>query len=150
MEKRWPDIEDKFYKKNNLRKSGDGPGGKFNGPSIKYILKEASLKQMEEVINDDSVSLHFTNYLRSIRELHSFVTAKELGNFEPVLNTFKSHFYYLYDNYKLNMSLKIHVIIDHYDHCFKSTGLSLKDTNGEFTVRLQQLLEDNAQKQQFS
>ena len=28
------------------------------------------------------------------------------------------------------------MIIDHYDHYLKSTGLTLKDTNGEFTESL--------------
>ena len=43
LEKFFPLEIQKFYKEHNLKKSGEGPGGKFNGPSIKFILREENL-----------------------------------------------------------------------------------------------------------
>ena len=40
-----------FYKKHCLNKSGEGPGGKFNGPSIKYILREDNFFYLENRYN---------------------------------------------------------------------------------------------------
>ena len=31
-------MKEEFYMRHNLKKSGEGPGGKFAGPSIKYTL----------------------------------------------------------------------------------------------------------------
>ena len=47
-EKSFPEVMGAFYKENNLSKTGEGPGGKFNGPSIKFLLREESLLQLEE------------------------------------------------------------------------------------------------------
>ena len=41
---------EEFYPKLHLKKSGQGPGGKFNGPSIKNILKDEFLKLLEELL----------------------------------------------------------------------------------------------------
>ena len=63
---------------------------KFNGPSIKYILREANLLELEDKLTNLEEVVQFTNYFRSIRNLHEFVVASELGDFEPVINNFKS------------------------------------------------------------
>ena len=48
LEKMYPvEMIDEFYQKHNLKKSGEGPGGKFNGPSIKYILQDKVLNDLE-------------------------------------------------------------------------------------------------------
>ena len=39
-----------FYPKHNLKKSGGGPGGQFNGPAIKAILKEEYLIVLEIIL----------------------------------------------------------------------------------------------------
>ena len=67
LEKFFPLEIQKFYKEHNLKKSGEGPGGKFNGPSIKFILREENLCELEaELIEDASP---FISYLNSIRSL---------------------------------------------------------------------------------
>ena len=33
-------------KKHGLKKSGDGPGGKFNGPKIENFIKEENLTEL--------------------------------------------------------------------------------------------------------
>ena len=39
LENLFPDVMTNFYRAHNMNKSGQMPGGKFNGPSIKYILR---------------------------------------------------------------------------------------------------------------
>ena len=57
-----------FYKKHCLSKSGEGPGGKFNGPSIKYILREDNLFDLENRLeNNLEEAVQFTNYFWAIR-----------------------------------------------------------------------------------
>ena len=42
-----------------------------------------------------------------------------------------ANFYELYEDFKLPMTLKIHVIVDHYADYFKETGIFFKSTNDE-------------------
>ena len=50
LEHYFPDEMINFYAENHLKKSGQGPGGKFNGPSIKHILKDEILDQLENIL----------------------------------------------------------------------------------------------------
>ena len=43
----------------------------------------------------------------------------------------KKHFNTLYDNFHINMTLKIHVIFHHYEDYFEATGTNFRTTNGE-------------------
>ena len=54
------------------------------------------------------------------------------ADWEQKLFDFEQNFYYLYECFDLNMTLKIHVIIHHYRWYFTKTGTNFKDTNGEF------------------
>ena len=51
----------------------------------------------------------------------------------PALFDFQTNFEFLYEEFKLPMTLKIHVIIDHYSDYFMWTGKTMKYTNAEFT-----------------
>ena len=59
-------------------------------------------------------------------------TAVELHNSEEVINDFRISFNFLYDNYKMNMTLKTHVIFDHYGDYFQWTKKTFRHTSGEF------------------
>ena len=51
LEEIWPcEMMQEFYPKHNLKKSGGGPGGQFNGPAIKAILKEEYLIVLEIIL----------------------------------------------------------------------------------------------------
>ena len=52
-------------------------------------------------------------------------------NSEILINEFKCKFEKLYTDFKLPMTLKIHVIVDHYSDYFKETGNFFRKTNGE-------------------
>ena len=75
----------------------------------------------------------FISYMRSIRELHYLCTQGTLGDYQLILFDFKTNFDFLYMEYGLPMTLKIHVIYHHYQHYFDTTQESMRFTNGEFT-----------------
>ena len=56
------------------------------------------------------------------------------------LFNFEQYFFYLYEIYKLNTTLKIHVILAHYKFYFDKTGVKFKDTNSEFGETLHSTL----------
>ena len=76
----------------------------------------------------------FLNFLRNCKDLHSISVRTE---FKPEdadfhLFNFKINFDFLYENFGLNMTLKTHVILAHFDYYFKTTGTNFRITNGEF------------------
>ena len=61
-----------------------------------------------------------------------------LNSFSVIANIFRYHhhsskFFYLYENFGPNMTLKVHVIIDHYKYVFEKSGTTMRHSNGEFT-----------------
>ena len=48
-----------------------------------------------------------------------------------IIDEFKCKFNKMYEEFKLPMTLKIHVIVDHYADYFKETGKNFRLTNGE-------------------
>ena len=111
-------MKDEFYKRHCLSKTREGPGGKFNGVSIKYILDEKILEDLEATLPTYEVAVDFTNYLRSIRDIHQVCLAKEvdLDKSKEVLEDVSSKFYHLFMEHNLNMTLKVHIILHHYQY----------------------------------
>ena len=111
LEELYPcEMSDELYPKLHIKKSGEGPGGKFAGPSCKKILKEESLDLLEQILPTYNIAEDFTRFLRSIRNLHVMSVSKQLGDYTTVINEFEEHFYNLFHKYNLNMSLKVHVV----------------------------------------
>ena len=54
--------------------------------------------------------------MRSIRELHYLCTQNELGDYQLILHDFRTNFNYLFEEFRLPMTLKIHVNYDHYEY----------------------------------
>ena len=65
--------------------------------------------------------------------LHELCVAENLGDYETILFDFKTNFDFLYEEFNLPMTLKIHVIIDHYSDYFQWTNKTMRMTNSEFT-----------------
>ena len=133
LEELYPvEMKEEFYLRHNLKKSGEGPGGKFNGPSIKYVLREEVLKDLESTLPTFSIAEQFTNHLRSIRELHRVCTSKKLNLKEAkkAIGNFSDNFYNLYMEFELSMTLKTHIIIHHYLYFFQTTRKTMRWTNG--------------------
>ena len=131
LEKMYPvEMTEEFYKNLGLKKSGEGPGGKFAGPSIREILKEHRLQQLESILPTNSIAVEFTDYMRSIRSVHQMCVAKNLDpNYSEIIHDFSQKFYSMFMEYGLSMTLKIHVIIHHYKYYFDKTGKIFKYTS---------------------
>ena len=152
LEELYPvEMKDEFYVRHNLRKSGEGPGGKFNGPSIKYVLREEVLKDLESTLPTFSIAEQFSNYLRSIRELHRVCTAKKLNLKEAkkAIGNFSDKFYNLYMEFELSMTLKTHIIIHHYLYFFQTTRRTMRLTNGEFHESCHSTLRQSEERSNF-
>ena len=61
-----------------------------------------------------------------------FLIIQEQCILKNVLFGFSVNFEYLFENFKLNMTLKIHIILHHYKDYFDMTQKSMRFTNGEF------------------
>ena len=59
------------------------------------------------------------------------ISEKFNENYDTIINEFKCKFFKLYEHFNLPMTLKIHVIVDHYADYFKETGKNFRLTNGE-------------------
>ena len=69
----------------------------------------------------------FIKYLQSIQDLHIMCIEEKLpSDFRETLTKFKDCFNKLYDNFNLNMTLKIHVIFHHYEEYFETTGTNFR------------------------
>ena len=141
---------DFFYQKNNLKKSGDGPGGKFNGPKCKFIVSEEGVEDLEKTLPYETTP--YILLLKSIRELHRVcVTSKFLEiEWKEALFNFETNFYFLYHTANLNMTLKNHILIHHYKFYFETKGKNFKDTNGEFGETLHYTLKKHEQDHGYS
>ena len=51
---------------------------------------------------------------------------------QMILYDFSVNFNYLHDNFGLNMTMKVHIILHHYQDYFDWTGKTMRFTNGEF------------------
>ena len=74
----------------------------------------------------------FITDLRSLRSFHQLCEVETFGDYEEVLFDFKTNFEFLNEEFKLSMTLKIHVIFEHYSDYFQWTGKTMKYTNAEF------------------
>ena len=116
----------------SLKKSGLGPGGKFNGPKVKHLMSEKVLEELENILPSEGAP--FVSFIRAIRELHSVCITSDFRevDWKNALFHFEENFFFLYEHYELNMTLKIHIIIHHYPFYFSQMGKNFRETNGEF------------------
>ena len=123
MEEVYDEQMELFYKVHCLKKTGEGAGGKFNGPSIKTVFK--NLKDLEDMLPMEGFD--FVEYLQCLKEVHNMCIAETFDeNYQVLIDKFKCKFDTLYDKYKLNMPLKVHVIVDHYSDYFKQNRKKLQ------------------------
>jgi len=117
-----------YYKWHCLNKTGKGPGGKFNGPSIKKVLM--NLDDLTKSLPETAEPL--IQFLRSTLKLNTMcVEEDQRENFQEILDEFEESFETVYELFEMNMTLKIHVIIHHYADFFNMTKTHMKNTNGE-------------------
>ena len=119
--KLWPSDMTSFYLKNHLKKSGEGPGGQFNWPSITFILQESSILNLYTFIENCVNSVKFFDYLRTITDLHSVCMVPTVPEErEEVLADFWEKCDALHYEFNLSETLKIYVIKYHYMYYFNN------------------------------
>ena len=93
----------------------------------------------------------FLNYLRSIMELHLATISSEYSysRCEKAVFDFEIHFWYLHEQFNLSMTLKVHVIIDHYLWYFREMGTNFHDTKGEYVEALHYSLDGHEEKRKL-
>ena len=117
-----------FYLRHHLNKTGEAAGGKFNGPSLKTVLK--NLDDLEDELPESASS--FIDYFESINNLHIMCVEEKLSeNYQETIENFKQAFEVVHQEFGLSQTLKIHVIFDHYSDYFAMTGKKFRETNGE-------------------
>ena len=131
LESKHPHEMKAHYLNNYLKKSGEGPGGKFNGPSICTLLKECNLNHLETILTPEVIPI--LNFLRSLKTLHIVCTTSNFTTYKDELFDFEQHFNYLYNEGTLNMTPKIHVILDHYPQYFEKFQKKFYETHMEHT-----------------
>ena len=73
LESYYPCEMENFFKNLSLKRSGQGPGSQFNGPSLKTILEEDSLEMLYSIL---PVNGHaFISYFRSLKQVHRICLA---------------------------------------------------------------------------
>ena len=68
-----------------------------------------------------------------MRNLHELRVAENLGDYANILFDFNTNFEFFFEEFRLPMTLKIHVIIDHYSDYFQWSNQTMRLTNAEFT-----------------
>ena len=69
-----------------------------------------------------------------------YYSFSQLITYQKAINDFKDKLFFPSDNYKLSITLKIHVIIDQYQCYFEYTGKTLCHTNGKKAFHISETL----------
>ena len=78
------------------------------------------------------------------------VTSKfNVTDSKSILFDFEQNFYFLYEHFKMNMTLKIHIIIHHYAHYFEKMGKIFRDTNCESVETVHSSVKKHEEKKGF-
>ena len=113
---------------------GSGPGGDFNGPTIKDLINnESKLNELKDEISSEYEE--FIIHLKNIAQVHRVATRKELDidDAKLVLSKFPNDWKTMRDKFDLSESLKIHIIIDHMLDYFELTGKTFLTVSDEIT-----------------
>ena len=68
---------------------------------------------------------------------------------EKAVFDFEINFWFLHEHFQLPMTLKIHVIIDHYNWYFKEMGKNFHDTNGEYVEAVHYSLDGHEESRKY-
>ena len=139
-----------FYTRNNQKRSGEAAGGKFDGKSIKTLWSEKALGDLKENFPADIQP--FIEFLRSIREVHDVCMKEELdlsAIYKEKIDMFETNRKYLYEEFGLNQTMKMHIIRDHYVTYFKMMGRTLREVSSEYHEAVHHTHKDHERKRGF-
>ena len=81
MEEIFEDEMNYFYKLQCLNKNGEGPGGKFNGPSLKTVLDK--VEELDKIVQ--TKGFPFIEYLKVLKNFIQCAYLKILMNIMKLL-----------------------------------------------------------------
>ena len=83
--------------------------------------------------------------------MHSMCVEKILNpDFKSFITRYETAFTTLSQMFSINMTLKIHVILHHYEDYFECTGMSLCETNGEYVESAHSTLKNHEKRSSFA
>ena len=135
LEKRFPQEMAAYYTQFHIK--GSGPGGSFNGPTIKAILenRQGRLEKLSEIVLKYGIKYTlFIEHLENLARLNNAVNMRVLDKplIAKIIENLRNVFQQLQFEFDLSMSLKIHVIVDHYMDFFEAKNETLLRYTDEF------------------
>ena len=136
LEEFFPQEMEEFYAKHHIK--GSGPGGQFNGPTIKKILgnHNGKLDELENIVSKHGNDYKlFIEHLRNLEQLNIAVNLKRLDKelIAGIIDRLGNIFQRLQARFDLSMPLKVHVILHHYLEFFETFGETLLTYSDEIT-----------------
>ena len=115
-----------FKKERHIKSSG--PGGAYNGPTLKSIMTNCNgkLDDIKNIVleNGSGREMRFVTHLVNPNALNSAVNAKvlDLQKVKAIIDEFRENFFQMQTELNLSQSLKLHILFDHYVEHFEMTG----------------------------
>ena len=125
----FPAEMEKFKKDRHIK--GSGPGGDYNGPTLKSIMANTNgkLDDIENIIKEKGKGgeIRFVHHLRNLNELNKVVNLKvlDLPKVKEIIANLSDNFIKMQQEFSLSQTLKLHIIMDHYVDHFNMTQESL-------------------------
>ena len=117
-----------FKKERHIKSSG--PGGAYNGPTLKSIMTNCNgkLDDIKNIAleNGSGGEMRFVTHLVNLNALNSAVNAKvlDLQKVKEIVDELREYFFQMQTEFNLSPTLKLHILFDHYvEH--EMTGESL-------------------------
>ena len=118
-----------FKKERHIKSSG--PGGAYNGPTLKSIMTNCNgkLDDIKKIVleNGTGGEMRFVTHLVNLNALNSAVNAKvlDLQKVKEIVEELRENFFQMQTEFNLSQTLKLHILFDHYVEHFEMTGESL-------------------------
>ena len=136
LEEFFPQEIEQFYTRHHIK--GSGPGGQFNGPTIKKIFENhnGKLDQLHDIVSKHGEEYElFIKHLANLGALNNAVNKKTLDKelVGEILADLGRIFQELQEKFNVSMPLKMHVILHHYQDFFELSGETLLSYSDEVT-----------------
>ena len=133
LEKRYPKILKTLSKLHIQRSKYHGKS--FEGNQCRAILKKVHLLEIPPVFEE------FKDVLLRINQLYHLCNEQLLrGDYHKVIDSFRSAWYNLVDEYDISTTPKIHILLDHLEDYFENCNVTLIKTSDELTENMHQVL----------
>lgn len=129
LEQLFPVEMDEFKKDRHIK--GSGPGGDYNGPTLKSIMANTNgkLDDIQEIVDEKATGgeHRFVEHIKNLHELNKSVNQKvlDLLKVKEIVAKLGDNFAHMQKEFDLSQTLKLHIILDHYVEHFEMTNESL-------------------------